>query len=115
MEKWKVAILSGEDCVPTENGIRTSQAYTKPWKNSKKVLATVYIGLRREDGSTLIDIDKSPWSKQGKSTVKASNKELVYEVFRRQKLLGGLEGVDSNKEFHNKSRNKTTGGTTITV
>ena len=107
MEGWKVAILSGDDAAPTDNGAKsTSQAIYEALENSKKVLVTLCMGLKRDEGEALIDIDKSPWSQELKSTMKPSNKELAWEVCRRQKLFAGLESATGNKQFSIKPKNK---------
>ena len=102
-----MAILSGEDAVAADNGGKSvSQRIYEALDNSKKVLVTLCMGLKRDGGAALIDIDQSPWSQELKSSLKPSNKELALEVCRRQKLFSGLESAVGNKLFSIKPKNK---------
>jgi hypothetical protein len=109
LETWEGDILSGEDAVATTTDNSTKSRSEKIYialGNSKKVLVTLCIGLYREDKTPLIDIEKSPWSQENKSSMKPLNSDLVMEVCRRQKLFAGMEGTTS-KQFSIKPKNKT--------
>lgn len=100
--------MSGDDPSTTmdnsSNKSRSEKIYIA-MGNSKKVLVTLCIGLLREDKTPLIDIDKSPWSQELKTTMKPMNRDLATEVCRRQKLFAGMEGSTS-KQFMIKPKNK---------
>ena len=63
-EKWKQDVLAGEVVVEHTNSQSRSQVIYKAMGNSKKVLATLCVGLVRDDGSPLIDLSQSPWSQE---------------------------------------------------
>jgi hypothetical protein len=87
MEKWSQAILSGEETPPTDGNKSLSQSIYESLGNSKKVLATLCIGLNNHNQSPLINMDESPWSSEPKATIKPANRELAMEVLRRQRMF----------------------------
>ena len=86
-ERWKEAVLLGEVDIDDGSNNSRSQKIYEAMGNSKKVLVTLCVGLVREDGSPLIDLNQSPWSSELKGAMKPTNKELATEVLRRQKVF----------------------------
>ena len=107
MESWKILILSGmEDIHPTD-GKSISQLIYEKLENSKKVLVTLSLGLKKaETNVPLIDLDQPPWSQQLRASLKPTNRELAMEINRRQKLLTGEADTINNKAFNTKPKNK---------
>ena len=90
------ALLIGDERpAPNGGGKCLTQSLYEALGNSKKVLVTLCLGLKNANGAALINIDESPWSLEPKGNVKPTNKELVMEVKRRQKLF--LQTVGNNK------------------
>lgn len=98
--------MSGEEDVLKVPGKSTSQLIYEAMGNSKKVLVTLCAGLKNNNSTPLINIEESPWSQELKGTLKPSNKELVTEVCRRQKLFAESAGAVGNKQFMMKPKNK---------
>ena len=97
-EAWKNDIMNGDETPDSSSASKSlSQKIYEALGNSKKVLVTLCIGLRKPDGSPLIDIDQTPWSQQLKGSVKPANKDLVVEVQRRQKLFPPPSPEDKTK------------------
>jgi hypothetical protein len=110
-EKWFQAILSGEETPTTDGNKSLSQSIYEALGNSKKVLATLCIGLKNPNQTPLIDMDEVPWSLEPKTNIKPANRELATEVLRRQKLfaLADTEVIgqqDNAKPLSMKPKNK---------
>ncbi len=93
VEKWKDALMSGEEMVEGIGTASICQSIYKALGNSQKVLVTLCIGQKYEVYAPLINLDKTPWCHEPKGIIKPSNKELTMEVQRWQKLFLESDGV----------------------
>ncbi len=94
-EKWKETIMSGEETIVCSRGTSLSQGIYEALRYSKKIHVTLCFGLKNPDGTPLIDIDSNPWCHEPKGVVKLANRELAFEVQRRQKLFATCEILDN--------------------
>lgn len=98
-------ILQGGEEPEDEREKSLSQKIYESLGYSKKVLFVLCLGLKGNGNCPLIDIDRSPWSKENKQNVKPSNADLAVEVQRRQRVLE-FPGSSNDKRFQMKPKNK---------
>ncbi len=98
--------MSGEEVPVNESGKSLSQLIHETRANSKKTLLTLCVGLKKNNNTPLINLDKISWSQELKGTLKPANNELTTEICCRQTLLTMPGCATGSKHFMIRQRNK---------
>jgi hypothetical protein len=95
------ATAAGDVMGTTGGDLLSSEEHYKKNHNSLKILVAMCHGLKNEDDSDIVVLDKDPWASMKASTYYPSLLELKIEVKRRSKtLLATKKGKQLSKKYN---------------